>query len=76
MYDKGTPVAFAFAAKLLALGKRRVKRAVYFDFFVLIPLFVAKGLYAAGFLCDMDLPRRISFALRVAFDLESPAKYL
>lgn len=76
MYERGTPVAFAFAGRLLAFGKRRVKRAVYFDVFVLAPLFVAKGRYAAGFLCDMDFPRRISLALRFALRVESPAKYL
>ena len=69
-------MAFAFSGSDLALGNRRVKRAVYFDVFVLIPLSVSKGLYAFGFLNDMLLPRRISLALRVALDLVSPAKYL
>jgi hypothetical protein len=76
MYERGTPVAFAFAGKLLAFGNLRVNRAVYFEVFVLTPLSVLKGRYAAGFLWDMDFPRRISLALRVAFREESPAKYL
>jgi hypothetical protein len=69
-------VAAAFAGNDSAFGKRRFHFAVYDDCFVLTPLSVENGLYAAEFLWLSLFPRRISFALRVALDFVRPAKYL